>query len=90
MHFKYVESLREVTDDHILNLLGQVERIIADGMAAKEFSAKQNAAGAARAFLQATSRFHHPALVMLDPPPRDADARAVFALLLAGLRAGAV
>jgi AcrR family transcriptional regulator len=90
VHFKYFQSLREVTDEHVLNLHRQVERIIADGIAAKEFSPKPNPAAAARAFLQATARFHHPALVMLDPPPKDADARAVFALLLAGLRAGAV
>jgi AcrR family transcriptional regulator len=90
VHFKHFQSLREVTDEHVLNLHGQVERIISDGIAAREFPAKLSVPAAARAFLQATARFHHPALVMLDPPPRDADARAVFELLLAGLRAGAV
>jgi AcrR family transcriptional regulator len=90
VHYKYVQALREVSDEHVTNLLGQVERIIADGITTKEFSPKLNTTAAARAFLQATSRFHHPALVMLDPPPRDADARAVFGLLLAGLRTGGI
>jgi AcrR family transcriptional regulator len=88
VHYQYFQSLREVTDQHVLNLHKQIERMIADGMATKEFSPKLNVPATARAFLQATSRFHHPALVMLDPPPKDADARAVFSLLLAGLRAG--
>jgi AcrR family transcriptional regulator len=90
VHYQYFQSLREVADDHVTHLHRQVERIIADGIAGKEFSPKVNPVAAARAFLQATARFHHPAMVMLDPPPKDADARAVFALLLAGLRAGPV
>ena len=87
VHFRYVESMREKVDEHVVTLLGQLENIIRDGIEKKEFSPKLDAAQAARAFMAATSRFHHPALVMLDPPPLDADARAVFALLLAGLRA---
>lgn len=83
-----VMAMREVVDEHIALLSGQVERIIADGIAAGEFAGGREPAVLARAFQQATLAFHHPALVMQDPAPTDAEARAVFGLLLAGLRAG--
>jgi hypothetical protein len=67
-----------------------LERMIAAGVAAGEFPRKLDPEAAARAFLQATSPFHHPALVVQEPPSTEADARAVLGLLLAGLRAGAV
>ena len=73
-----VVKLRDVTDGHIAALVGQLRRIVADGITAGEFSS----------FLHATMRFHHPSLITLDPPPTDAEARTVFALLLAGLRSG--
>lgn len=83
------EGAREVVGAHVAALLGQVERIIADGMAAGEFSAAgPDAATAARAFLLATVQFHHPAMVAQESTPTEADAHAVFGLLLAGLRAG--
>ena len=83
-----VMAMREVVDEHVATLAGQVEMIIADGMAAGEFTPGPSPAALARAFQQATLAFHHPALVMQDPSPTDADARAVLGLLLAGLRAG--
>ncbi len=83
-----VVAMRDVVDEHVNTLLGQVERMVADGVAAGEFSRGLDAAASARAFLQAMSAFHHPALVMQDPPATEEDARAVFGLMLAGLRAG--
>lgn len=83
-----VMAMREVVDEHVATLTGQVERIIADGMTTGEFAPRPDPAALARAFQHATLAFHHPALVMRDPPPTDADAHAVLALLLAGLRAG--
>ena len=83
------EQAREVVAEHVGTLRGQLARIMADGIAAGGFAAGLDAAQAARAFMQATVQFHHPAMVAQDPPPTDADARAVFALLLAGLQAGA-
>ena len=76
----------ELADEHVDDLLRQVERIITDGMAAGEFSDRLDAAVSARACLLAMSPFHHPAMLSQGPPPREEDARAVFALLLAGLR----
>lgn len=78
----------ELANDHVADLLGQVERIIAEGMAGGEFSKRLDARSAARACLQAMSAFHHPALLSQGTPPEEADARAVLGLLLAGLRAG--
>ena len=89
VYHKHVATMRDVTDKHVQALLSQLERIITDGITAADFSPKLHAPAAAGAFLQATARFHHPAMIMLDPPPTDADARMVLALLLAGLRAGA-
>ena len=82
-----VMAMREVVEEHIALLAGQVERIIADGIAAGEFASGLGPTVLARAFQQATLAFHHPAMVMQDPAPTDADAGAVFGLLLAGLRA---
>ncbi len=82
------EHMHEVVGEHVATLLGQVERIIADGTAAGEFAPGLDAAQTARAFMRATTGFHHPAMVVQEPPPPEADARAVIGLLLAGLRAG--
>ena len=90
VHYEVVERSHEVVEEHVATLLGQIERIIADGVAAKEFARKLDVPAAAQAFLHATSAFHHPAMVMREPSLTEANARAVFALLLAGLRAGMV
>ena len=61
------EDLHGVVGAHIGALLGQLEHIIADGIAAGEFLADLDAPAAARAFLQATAMFHHPAMVVQGP-----------------------
>lgn len=81
-----VEKAHEVVGAHVAALLAQLERIIADGVANGEFAPGALAATVARVFLMATVQFHHPALVAQDPPPTEADARALFSLLLTGLR----
>lgn len=88
LHYEVVERSSEVVKEHVGMLLGQLEQIIGDGVAAKEFPRKLDVKSAAQAFLHATSPFHHPAMVMREPPLTDAQARAVLALILAGLRAG--
>lgn len=79
---------RKTADEHVKMLLAQLEAIIRDGKASGEFPADTDPKSAARAFLHATSQFHHPALVVQQPYPTEAEARAVLRLLLAGLRAG--
>ncbi len=78
----------ELAGEHVAALLGQVERIIADGIAQGEFSARLDAGVAAKACLHAMAPFHHPAMLSQGTLPRDEDAHAVLGLLLAGLRAG--
>ena len=79
----------ELASDHVISLVDQVATIIAAGIQKKEFSAKLEPREAAQACLQSMAPFHHPALLILSgTPPKEADARAVMALLLAGLRAG--
>jgi AcrR family transcriptional regulator len=87
VHHQIVEQVPEVVREHINTMLRQVERIIADGISSGEFSKKLSPPVAARAFLQASSPFHHPAL-LLQNRPGDAEARAVLNLLLAGLKGG--
>ena len=83
-----VKDSHEMVGEHVKTLLGQLEKIIADGVTAKEFPRKLDVKIAAQAFLHATSPFHHPAMVMQEPPLTEAHARAVLAVVLAGLRAG--
>lgn len=90
VYHRVVETMREVVTEHVGELLEQLERIIADGVAAGEFPSRLDPKSAARAFMHASAAFHHPALVMLDPQPTEAEARAVVELLVAGLRAGTV
>lgn len=74
---------------HVASLIDQLATIIAAGIEKKEFSAKLNARDAAQACLQSMAPFHHPALLVLGgSPPKEADARVVMSLLVAGLRAG--
>ncbi|MFC4021370.1 TetR family transcriptional regulator [Micromonospora sp. GCM10011542] len=71
---------------HLEILAGQLSVIVADGVAAGEFSASDPAV-AGRALLQATARFHHPAHVTeWNEPGLDDDLAAVVALLVDGLR----
>ena len=80
-----VENAHEVVGAHVDTLLSHVQSIIAAGIEGGEFSAGLDVPAAARAFLLATAHFHHPALVVQDPLPTEADADAVCKLLLAGL-----
>lgn len=88
VHSDVVKRSQEVVNEHVRTILGQVEQMIAEGVAAKEFPRKLEVKPAAQAFLHATSAFHHPAMVTQEPPLTEAHARAVLSLVLAGLRAG--
>ena len=87
VHHHIVRHVPEIVEEHVATLLSQVERIIAAGVEAGEFSHRLEPARAARAFLQATSPFHNPALLLQAPHPSEDDARILLDLLLAGLRA---
>lgn len=87
VHHQVVQQVPAAVAEHVATLHRQVKLIVADGVAAGEFSRNLAPATAARAFLQASAPFHHPAL-LLQHVPSEADARAVLALLLAGLKAG--
>jgi AcrR family transcriptional regulator len=72
---------------HIDGLVGQLARIIGDGVAAGEF-AVADVDVAARAVFDATARFHDPAYAAeWGRPGIEAAHDAVCSLLLAGLRA---
>jgi AcrR family transcriptional regulator len=74
---------------HLAMLDEHVASIIADGIASGEFPPETDPRRAARAVLNGSLRFHHPAL--LSPaPPDEREAEEVFALLVAGLGSGAV
>ena len=88
VHHEVVMQSHDLVEEHVGTLLDQVEKIISEGMEAKEFSRHLDARVAAEAFLHATSPFHHPAMLTREPPLTEANAKAVLALLLAGLRAG--
>lgn len=77
----------EVIAEHVSDLLGQIERIISDGVTDGAFTIADPAA-AARAVFDATARFHDPlyAASWADPAT-PASLAQVSALLLAGLGA---
>jgi AcrR family transcriptional regulator len=76
---------REVVNAHVDMLVGQLARIIRDGVARGEFDVEDPAA-AARAVFDATSRFHNPAHAAEWPSPgTDAAFEGVRALVLRGL-----
>ncbi|HVM83138.1 MAG TPA: TetR family transcriptional regulator [Candidatus Binatia bacterium] len=84
------QAVRDVVEEHVAELRGQIARIIRDGIAQGEFKVK-DADAAARAVLQATAMFHHPHHVKESGGRRnDAEIRAVMKLVLAGLRGGAL
>jgi len=79
-------QLEDVVATHLEVLAGQLAVIVADGVAAGEFTAADPAL-AGRAVLQATARFHHPAHVSeWTEPGLEDDMAAVVALLIDGLR----
>ncbi|MEV4215333.1 TetR family transcriptional regulator [Micromonospora sp. NPDC049662] len=87
-NFHQLATLSEgAVANHLEVLAGQLSLIVADGVAAGEFTVPDPAV-AGRALLQATARFHHPShRTEWDEPGLDDDLNAVVALLLNGLRA---
>lgn len=70
---------------HVEHLVGQLERIVADGAARGQLIAP-DPAGTARALLDATARFHNPAhAAEWGASGIDHDLEAVWSLLAAGL-----
>lgn len=76
---------REVVAAHVEDLVRQVAKIIADGVARGEF-AVADPVEAARALIDATGRFHNPAhAAAWTEPGIDAAFERVWALVLRGL-----
>ena len=88
VHHEVAMQSPEAVAEHVGALVGQIEGIIVEGVAAGEFSRGLDTPVAAQAFLHATLPFHHPTMLMREPRLTDANAQAVLALLVAGLRAG--
>ena len=77
----------DVVAQHIVHLQDEVAAILRDGALAGDWPLK-SAQSSARLILNATSRFHHPAMVQLDGGKSDLkDLEAVLDLLIAGLQA---
>jgi AcrR family transcriptional regulator len=79
----------EVVAQHVAHLQDAVGEILRDGAKAGDWPLK-SADGAAKMILNATSRFHHPAMVQLDGGKSDLkELDALMDLLIAGLQARA-
>jgi AcrR family transcriptional regulator len=87
VYFDIVALAAGAVQAHVAELAGQLARIVRDGVSSGEFPPGVDPARAARALLQATSAFHHPALILRAPPADADELRTVVALLTAGLRA---
>lgn len=75
-----------VAMDHVAEILGQLEAILADGIATGEF-AEHDPAANARTIFTATAHFHYPALASgWQAPGIEKDLDAVCTLLIDGLR----
>jgi len=75
-----------VAADHVADLTGQLQRIIADGIATRDFASADPGA-AAQAVFSATTRFHHPALAAeWQALGMDAELSALITLIINGLR----
>ena len=86
-YFALTTQARQVCQAHVDTLVGQVARIIADGIARGEFTAV-DPVSTGRAVFQATSVFHHPAHAAAWSEPGTDDALdAVWRLLVCGLEA---
>jgi AcrR family transcriptional regulator len=84
-YMELVAEAREVVRAHVDHLVGQLARIIADGVAQGEFTVADPAA-AGRAVFDATSRFHNPAHAPeWSEPGIDAAFEGVWSLVLVGL-----
>lgn len=79
-------SARAVVNGHVNELVRQLTQIIEFGIAAGDLSDRLDPPIAARALFEATTRFHHPAL-LLERSPAEAEATldAVWDLLLNGV-----
>ncbi|AQZ62358.1 Transcriptional regulator, TetR family [[Actinomadura] parvosata subsp. kistnae] len=76
-----------VSSAHVADLLAQIRAIVEDGIAVGDF-APGDPEVTARAILDATSRFHNPAhAAEWRSPGTAAEAEAVIALILNGIRA---
>lgn len=81
------EDAREVIREHVVELLGQVARILRDGVAAGAFRTVDPDA-AAWAVFRATASFHHPVhAAEWSDPGIDAAFEGVWRLLMEGLTA---
>ncbi len=84
-YMELAAEAREVVRTHVDHLVGQLARIITDGVAQGEFRVADPAA-AGRAVFDATSRFHNPAHAPeWSDPGIDAAFEGVWSLVLAGL-----
>ncbi len=84
-YMELVAEAREVVQAHVADLVGQITRIIADGVARGEFTVTDPAT-AGRAVFHATTRFHNPAHAQeWSSPDIDASFEGVWSLLLYGL-----
>lgn len=80
-----VTEARDVVQEHIDTLVGQMAQIIANGVARREFDVVDPLA-AGRAVFYATARFHDPVhAARWGDPNIDADFEAVWSLVLRGL-----
>jgi AcrR family transcriptional regulator len=77
---------RDVVKAHVDALVGQLARIIEDGVTQGVFEKTADSVSAARAVFDATSRFHNPAhAAAWSEPGIDAEYEAVRTLVLRGL-----
>jgi AcrR family transcriptional regulator len=84
---RLVADSRDVVRGHVVELVGQVTRIVADGVARGEMTTDDPEA-AARAVFDATARFHNPAhAAEWSEPGADAAFEGVWALVMKGLGA---
>ncbi len=90
VYLDIVGDARKSVEAHIDVLLSQLEIIMKDGRSSGEFPSSTEPKTAARAFLNATVRFHHPSLVIQPPQATEGEARALIQLLLAGLQTGRI
>jgi len=86
MYYALAKEAREVTQAHVEHMIGEIIEILEQGMADGSFRTL-DARETARAFLQSTYRFHHPAHAQeWDDPDIDEQHRALLSLMIAGLR----
>lgn len=77
----------DVVARHVAHMHDEIGEILRDGAKAEDWSLK-SADGAAKMILNATSRFHHPAMVQLDAGKSDLkELDALVDVLIAGLQA---